>query len=107
MKTNEISSLLSQLRALSAETQSPIGLTPGSATDRPDFGDLLRRSVDSVNARQLEASRATEAFERGDPGVDVAGVMIAVQKSSIAFQALTQVRNRLVSAYQDIMNMPI
>ena len=47
------------------------------------------------------------AFEMGDPNVDLADTMLALQKSSLSFQALSQVRNKLVSAYQEIMNMQV
>jgi flagellar hook-basal body complex protein FliE len=67
-----------------------------------DFGKLLG----AVNAAQTEAGAASEAYERGDTS-DIAGVMLARQKSSIAFEATLQVRNKLLSAYRDIMNMPV
>ncbi len=67
-----------------------------------DFGKLLG----AVNAAQGEASAASAAYERGDTS-DIAGVMLARQKSSIAFEATLQVRNKLLSAYRDIMNMPV
>ena len=49
----------------------------------------------------------TDAFQRGDPGVELPQVMLEMQKASVSFRALTEVRNRLVSAYQEIMNMQI
>jgi flagellar hook-basal body complex protein FliE len=67
-----------------------------------DFGKLLG----AVNAAQSDASAASAAYERGDTS-DIAGVMLARQKSSIAFEATLQVRNKLLSAYRDIMNMPV
>jgi flagellar hook-basal body complex protein FliE len=60
-----------------------------------------------VNQQQKTASSMAAAFERGAPGVDLPQVMIEMQKSSVSFRAVTEVRNRLVSAYQDIMNMPV
>ena len=54
-----------------------------------------------------ESYSVATAFERGDKGVDIAEVMIAAQKADVSFQAINQVRSKLVSAYQDIMNMPI
>jgi flagellar hook-basal body complex protein FliE len=74
---------------------------PG-ALQQADFGKLLG----AVNAAQTEAGAASEAYERGDTS-DIAGVMIARQKSSIAFEATLQVRNKLLAAYRDIMNMPV
>ena len=72
------------------------------AAPQADFGKLLG----SVNAAQNDAGAASAAYERGDT-TDIAGVMLARQKSSIAFEATLQVRNKLLSAYRDIMNMPV
>jgi flagellar hook-basal body complex protein FliE len=72
------------------------------AVEQASFGSLLG----SVNAAQADASAASAAFERGETS-DIAGVMLARQKSSIAFEATLQVRNKLLSAYRDIMNMPV
>ena len=78
-----------------------------SETAQNEFGDMLKRSIDSVNATQQNASSMRTAFEQGEPGVDLAEVMIAVQKSSVSFQAMVEVRNKLVDAYKDVMNMPV
>lgn len=74
----------------------------GSAQQPASFGRLL----DAVNAAQVEAGAASAAFERGESS-DIAQVMLARQKSGIAFEATLQVRNKLLSAYRDIMNMPV
>jgi flagellar hook-basal body complex protein FliE len=73
----------------------------------PGFGELFQQAVGSVNATQKQSSALATAFEQGDPKVSLAQVMVASQKASVSFQALTQVRNHLVEAYKDIMNMPI
>ena len=56
--------------------------------------------------KNLLAGLAT-AFESGDPTVNLSEVMVAIQKASISFQAMTQVRNNLVSAYKEVMNMQV
>jgi flagellar hook-basal body complex protein FliE len=71
------------------------------------FGELFQQAIGSVNATQQQANRLATSFEQGDPQVSLAQVMVASQKASVSFQALTQVRNHLVDAYKDIMNMPI
>ena len=71
------------------------------------FGDVMKNALDFVNDQQVQSRKLSDKFERGDTGVDVAQVMVAIQKASLSFQAATQVRNKLVSAYQDIMNMPL
>lgn len=72
-----------------------------------EFGSLLSKAIDTVNQYQMEAGKAATQIETGDGGVSLVKAMIASQKSNIAFQSTVQVRNKLVSAYQDIMNMPI
>lgn len=106
MQPIDPSSLLVQMRALAARSQGVNELAAPQAADG-DFRTLLSRAVDGVNEAQQAARGLGDRFERGDPGIDLSEVMIAVQKASVSFQAVTQVRNKLVSAYQDIMNMPI
>ncbi len=88
------------------EPDLPAGIQSTQPGSQSDFGTTLRSAIDQVNASQLQASSLTDAFVRGDTD-DLVKVMVSVQKSNVAFQAMTQVRNRLVTAYQDIMNMPI
>ena len=72
-----------------------------------EFGDLLKRSIDAVNDTQKQAGQLRTAFEQGQEGIDLAEVMIAAQKSSVSFQAMSEVRNKLVEAYQNVMRMPV
>lgn len=106
MSDIDVSGLLAQMRALAAETQS---LNNPSQARAPEvsFSDVLGRSIDAVNETQQHASGLAEAFEKGDSDVDLAEVMISLQKASVSFQAMTEVRNKLVNAYQEIMNMPV
>jgi flagellar hook-basal body complex protein FliE len=76
-------------------------------SEKVSFSDLLKQTVDSVNETQMRSSQLQTAYELGDTSVDITQVMIQMQKASVSFEAMTQVRNRLVSAYQDIMNMPL
>lgn len=104
MSTPEINQVLAQMRV--ARAQAAGGLEAIEAP-QSEFGDLLKHSIDSVNATQQNATSLRTAFEQGEPGVDLAEVMIAVQKSSVSFQAMVEVRNKLVDAYKDVMNMPV
>jgi flagellar hook-basal body complex protein FliE len=97
--------VLAQMRALAAQARGEEVSTRANAAT--DFGAVMREALDYVNANQQRANALADRFERGEPGIDVADVMVALQKANISFQAATQVRNRLVSAYQDIMNMPL
>ncbi len=92
--------------ALDAAARSDL-ISPTSTSERGSFADLLKQAVDSVNETQQRSSALQTAYEMGDTSVDITQVMIQMQKASVSFEAMTQVRNRLVSAYQDIMNMPL
>jgi len=104
MSDMEISKVLSQLRTLAGGLEAP-GEKTGTAG--AEFGSLLKESVESVNTQQQKAVSMAGDFEAGRPGVDLAEVMIAAQKASVSFQGMTEVRNKLVEAYREIMNMPI
>lgn len=73
----------------------------------PNFQAMFKTAIDNVNAQQQTASSLAARFEQGDPNIDLPEVMIALQKSSVSFQAMSQVRNKLVDAYKEIMNMPV
>jgi flagellar hook-basal body complex protein FliE len=73
----------------------------------PDFQTMFQNAIGSVNQNQKTAADLASRFEQGDSTIDLPQVMIAMQKSSVSFQAMTQVRNKLVEAYKDIMNMPL
>lgn len=75
--------------------------------DVPSFGEMFKSAIDTVNDTQKAANEIATRYEQGDPEVDLPEVMIALQKSSVSFQAMTQVRNKMVEAYKEIMNMPI
>lgn len=119
MSTIDVNSLLSQMRQMSAQVRTPevaFSSTGAVSPARPGgtpaaagggFGDVLRQSIAAVGSTQQEAGRMAAAFERGDPGADLARTMVAIQKADLSLNAMTQVRNKLVDAYKDIMNMPV
>ena len=71
------------------------------------FSEMLGSAINKVNDTQQASSQLSTAFEIGKSGVDLTDVMIAKEKAGVSFQALTQVRNKLVQAYQDISQMPV
>ena len=71
------------------------------------FGAALARALEGVNQAQESAGDLGRRFQLGDPAVSLEETMIAMQTSSISFQAVVAARNRLVSAYNDIMNMQV
>jgi flagellar hook-basal body complex protein FliE len=105
MSEMQISQVLAQMRTLTQ--QAGIGDTAVRGGPTTDFANLLKQSLDQVNETQQSASRLRSAFETGDPAVSLVDVMTATQKASISFEAITQVRNQLLSAYQEIMKMPV
>lgn len=106
---NEIdtSQLLTQMRAMATAAQNQMGETTQTNPAGSDFGDLLSKSIDSVQELQSESGNLGDAFISGDPKVSLAEVMIAKQKAGIAFEATLQVRNKILSAYKEIMSMPV
>lgn len=100
--------LLAQMRAMAAQAN---GNTPNvnaqAQTSQTDFSKLLKQSIDNVNATQQQADKLAVSFQQGDPNVQLSEVMVAMQKSSISFQTMLQARNKLIQAYQEVMNMPI
>lgn len=70
------------------------------------FGEAMRTALNKVNETQAQANSISEAYERGET-TDIAAVMLARQQASIGFEATLQVRNRLLTAYKDIMSMPV
>lgn len=95
------STLLAELKRLEASGQA------NDANEGLEFSELLAQAVEKVSDAQHSAAGMAEAFELGETDATLAEVMIALQKASLSFQAMTEVRNRLVTAYQEIMNMPI
>ncbi len=102
----DINQVLAQMRAISAGASNQPS-TDGNEAGGAGFSTILKESVNQVNEAQQEAGRLKKAFETGVENVELPEVMIAVQKASISFQAMTQVRNKLMSAYQEIMNMQV
>ena len=79
---------------------------PESDSDN-SFSALMRQQIDDVNGLQKESARLAELFEIGDESVSLVDVMVAGQKSKVAFSALVEVRNKMLSAYQEIMSMSV
>lgn len=106
MSQMEIDRVLAQIRSLSTQARPSAPQSSGTQASGPsDFATLLRRGIDQVNQSQQSANQLADAFSRGTPGVELPQVMVQMEKANVSFRALAEVRNRLISAYQDIMNM--
>lgn len=106
MVNNDINQVLAQMRAITAAAEGKTAPTDtGNQAASGDFGKLLKASINEVNQAQKSADNLSVKFDKGDPNVALGDVMVAVQKANLSFDAMTQVRNRLVAAYKNIMNM--
>ena len=94
------------MRALQAGA-SGISEAPAAGALPSDFANLMNNSVDQVANMQNQATALADAYEGGDKSVDLTKVMLEVQKASLAFRAMTEVRNKLVDAYTQVMNMSV
>ncbi|WP_020565715.1 flagellar hook-basal body complex protein FliE [Methylosarcina fibrata] len=103
MNDMNINQVLARMQAMALQAANKVPETGGSI----DFASLLKQSIDSVNDSQQTAGKMAEDFETGESGASLAEVMVASQKAGVSFQAMLQVRNKLVDAYKDIMNMPM
>lgn len=113
--SSRIESMLAQLRASAQRPQmdaigglaSTTAIQKTPSAGKVDFSEALKASLNQVNKIQMDAEKLGKNFAMGDDSVSLSDVMIAGQKANISFQATIQVRNKLVSAYQDIMNMQV
>lgn len=104
MNNPGIEQMVSQLRAVAAQA----GQTSASVeSGGQDFSVLLKAALDQVNTAQQDAKQLGQQFELGDPNANLQDVVLSLQKASVSFQTMVQVRNKLVSAYQEIMNMQV
>ena len=105
MSISAIESVLQQMRVTALQA----GFAPTTTAAPAEAGGFaaeLKRSLDNISGAQTRAYGQAEAFELGKPGVALNDVMVDLQKANVAFQTGLQVRNRLVSAYQEVMNLP-
>ena len=107
MDTRGIDQMLSELRSVSQVAQGKAVSPADAPAGGVNFADVLNNALKDVSAAQGEARAMAQNFSAGDPNVNLQDVMVNLQKASMSFQQMVQVRNRLVTAYQDIMNMPV
>ena len=100
--------LLNQLQVLARKVQEGGSQNDISGSEQStQFSELMKDSINNVNEQQGKAAELTKAFEMNDPNVPLSSVMIEMQKARVSFEALKQVRNQLVDAYKQVMNMPL
>ncbi len=108
--SGRIEAMIAQLKAAATrptgEAAAPVGVGEAPAA-KVNFSDALKSSLEQVSNSQIQAGELGKSFTMGDDKVSLSDVMISMQKASIGFQATVQVRNKLVSAYHEIMNMQV
>lgn len=108
MNEMDVSRVLAQIRTLQAQaSQRPAAPVAGAAVPKAGFDTMLKSAIDQVNQSQQTSARLQESFARGDRNTDLSTVMLAGAKAQVEFRGVVEVRNRMVAAYQDIMNMPL
>jgi len=109
--SSRIEAMMAQLKAAATKPAAgplaPAAAGAAPAAARVDFADALKASLDQVSSSQVKADEMGQRFAAGDDTVSLSDTMIAMQKANINFQATVQVRNKLVSAYHEIMNMQV
>ena len=99
-----IEQMVNQLRAVASQAAG--SAAPASEASGLDFSAMLQAAVAEVNNTQQEAKQLSESFAAGD-AANLQDVVVSLQKASLSFQTMVQVRNKLVSAYQEVMNMQV
>lgn len=109
MSTPAIESALKEMQSLAAQAGAERGggSRVAARVGGGGFADELYASLARINQLHQASGETAKAFQRGDPGVALHDVMVDMQKAGVAFEMGVQVRNRLITAYKDIMNMQI
>lgn len=105
-----INQVLAQMRSMAVAASAPAeqpAAADGAAVPGANFAALMQDSIEDVNASMMEAKGLATRFETGDPQVSLTEVMVASQRAGLQFQAMTEVRNKLLTAYQEIMSMQV
>lgn len=105
MDTRGIEQMIGQLKATTELAGGKA--SAAQATGGADFAQALQGALQQVSQAQESAQQMTQEFSAGDSNVNLQDVMINLQKANISFQQMVQVRNKLVTAYQDIMNISV
>src|SRR5271167_3839838 len=107
MSSMQIQQVLAEMRALQARASGSSAEAAPASAQPTDFAKLLKDSVDHIATMQNQATALADAYETGDKSVDLTKVMLEVQKAGLAFHAMTEVRNKLIDAYTQVMNMSV
>ncbi len=112
MSNMNVQQVLAQMRVLEAQAKLQVNTDAVSVNEtqpsqKTDFSEVLTNSINSVNETLMASGEAATKFQKGNSNITMAELVINMEKASVSFQAMTQVRNKLLTAYQEIMNMPV
>lgn len=107
MNNMNIDQVLMQMRVMAAQAKGSQDGANVEAKGGADFSDMLVKSINAVNETQRASGKLKKRFEMGDQSVNMVDVAVASEKAKIAFTAMSEVRNKLIKAYQDVMSMPV
>ena len=107
METKGIDQMLSLLRSTATQASGRANEAQTTATGGSDFAQVLKNTIEQVNQTQQQAESMAAKFAAGDGNTNLHDVMISLQKANLSFQEMVQARNKLVTAYHDVMNMQV
>jgi flagellar hook-basal body complex protein FliE len=105
--THKLDQMLAELRPVGSVTSSKPSAAAAAPGTGADFATALKSAIDEVNQAQQSAQQMSQEFATGNSNANLQDVMVNLQKANLSFQQMVQVRNKLVSAYHDIMNMQV
>lgn len=105
--TMNVDQVLMQMRVMAAQAKGIQDVSQVETKGGADFSDMLVKSINAVNESQQASGDLKKRFEMGDQSVNMVDVAVASEKAKIAYTAMSEVRNKLIKAYQDIMSMPV
>jgi flagellar hook-basal body complex protein FliE len=108
MSTNSLESLSSQMKVMADMAAGQLNASAAlTAAGEPDFQDVLKKAVLSVNEAQNSAQAKVQSFSTGESNMTLEEVMVSMQKANLSFQTMIAVRNRLVDAYKEVTNLQV
>ena len=96
-----------KVQAKGIDTSAAVKISNPTNTAPANFSVMLKQAIENVNGLQQNTAELRNSYEMGDKNISLSDVMIAANKSSLAFDATVQVRNKMVEAYKEIMSMPV
>ncbi len=105
--TRKLDQMLADLRPVGSVSSGKPANAAAGVADGADFASALKTAIDEVSQAQQSAQQMSQDFATGNTNANLQDVMVNLQKANISFQQMVQVRNKLVSAYHDIMNMQV